>query len=291
MAAGTIRVSTSDGQKFSHMLWEKQPTNLKDLSPGIDKDVRNVFAGNPDSSVSQTSIDRWSPYKDQLNMHGFRSEEFTSDHSGKYHVIFVGDSNTFGEGLTTDETWAKLLYNKINAVTKCSGFFNLGMPGKSNRDMITNIFKYSSVFGKPDAIFINLTELNRFYALDNKENRIRTSRFLDGNYEVLKFSMHDYYFMLEQYCESNGIKLISFSWDDGNSKSYDKDLGCVNEFMDANGFKTFIKIDNKKINKWVAQNADMSDPYWVRARDGSHYGTGYHIYWQTVCFQRWNKAD
>jgi hypothetical protein len=289
MGVGNVRVSTSDGQRFSHMLWERQPQDMHELSPAIAKDVRNVFEGNEDASVSKSSVDRWIQYKDELNSHGFRSEEFVSDHSEKYHVVFIGDSNTFGEGLDVQETWAKLLYDRISEAKECSGFFNLGMPGKSNRDMVMNILKYVSMFGKPDAIFISLTELNRFYALDNKENRIRTSRVVGGNHETLKFAMFDYYFMLEQYCKTNGINLIAFSWDDGSSKSYDKKLGCVNEFMALHKFETFVNIDSKQIRKWVAHNIDNTDPYWIRARDGSHYGTGYHKYWQSVCFEQWNK--
>lgn len=289
MSVGNVSVSTSDGQKFYHTLWERHPANLRELSPAIERSVRNVFDGAVDPSVGKSSVERWYQYRNELNFYGFRSDEFITDHSDKYHVIFIGDSNTFGEGLNIDETWAKLLYNDINSVRECSGFFNLGMPGKSNRDIVSNIFKYSSMFGKPDAIFINLTELNRFYALDNADKTIRTSRFLEGNYEVLKFATFDYYFMLEQYCLSNDIKLISFSWDDGQHKFYDKKLGCLSEFMEIHKFDTFISIDNKTINDWVARNKVASDPYWIRARDKKHYGTGYQVYWKTECFKKWNE--
>ena len=52
-----------------------------------------------------------SEYK--INSHGYRCDEFTTNHKGK-HVLFSGCSNTYGVGLKKEEVWAYKVYNKIN---------------------------------------------------------------------------------------------------------------------------------------------------------------------------------
>ena len=76
-----------------------------------------------------------------LNSDGFRSDEFSNNHDG-LHIIFSGDSNTFGMGLEKEEIWSYLTYQEISKNVKTSGYFNLGSPGSSIMTCILNIFKY-----------------------------------------------------------------------------------------------------------------------------------------------------
>jgi hypothetical protein len=131
------------------------------------------------------------------NSNGYRSDDFTKTHNGK-HVLFLGDSFAFGEGLDKEDTWCYKVYSKIKETEPVSGFFNLGLPGSSIGDSIDQFFKYCSLYGNPEEVFFITTELDR----DLKY-------VLPESLDSFNFRM---YFYLDQYCKSNNINLYSFSW-------------------------------------------------------------------------------
>ncbi len=218
-----------------------------------------------------------------LNSEGFRSDEFTNKHDGA-HIIFSGDSNTFGMGLEKEEVWSYLTYQEISKNVKTSGYFNLGSPGSSIMTCILNIFKYCKKYGNPDAIFINLTEITRFYDYIEELDSYATVFYDSSNdkktiIRQIRKVVFDYYLMLEQYCKSNDIQLYSFTWDVEENR--DESPFCTNNIMYL--FDTFYKLDTlvemwKDLYLLCDQNVIQSD-YFQYARDGNHFGIGPNIWW------------
>jgi hypothetical protein len=193
-----------------------------------------------------------SEYK--VNSYAFRCDEFTTNHKGK-HVLFSGCSNTYGIGLKKEEVWAYKVYKKINETEGSSGYFNVGVGGNNIINSILNIFKYCKKFGNPDVIFINLTNELRFFNYDEtkKQYRVTNYKIFHDKYHIAKLINYNFYFMLEQYCKSNNIKLFSFSWNLYDEKILNKQknnhayttLECTNDSFKNYNFETFYHIDKK----------------------------------------------
>ena len=161
----------------------------------------------------------WGPYLDKQgqtknnifyrkNNYEYRCDDFTNKHNKK-HILFSGCSMTSGSGLEESEIWAKMLYEELNKNNEYSGYFNLAISGHSVAKIIYNLFKYFKLFGNPETIFLLLPPIDRediFYKDDVCE-------------EMFFYN----YLMLEEYCYSNKIKLISTFWKDyANKKSSNK---------------------------------------------------------------------
>lgn len=233
-----------------------------------------------------------SPTNVILNTNNFRCEEFVKNHSGE-HLLFSGCSTTFGIGLEEDEVWTKKLYKKIKENKKVSGYFNLAMPGTGCLEIVANIFKYINKFGKPDAIFLCLPNIERDYIQINSDNvkmidkdkilepeSLLHGRYLNNFYEksldVLKINIFHYLLFLEIYCKSNNIKLYYFSWDYNFPE------------MDLDRFFTFSK---DSFIDFFKNNSDtlMKEKYSITSRDDQHVGTAFHHFWSNVFYDIYIK--
>jgi lysophospholipase L1-like esterase len=210
----------------------------------------------------------------ELNSLNFRSDEFKINHDG-LHVLFTGCSNTWGYGLTKDEMWSQLLYNKIKNNEKISGYFNLAIPATSILGQITNLFKYFNKFGNPDVIFFNMPDPFRFYSFEN--NRIIDASYDEKALPVLKFIIYQNYLMLDQYCNSNNIKLFSISWNE------------TTQSIMSNLFKeTYFYIEDKKLNTFIYDYKEKNNKeYSTYARDGLHFGIAYNEYWADFLYKQY----
>jgi len=226
-----------------------------------------------------------SDYK--VNSYTYRCDEFTTNHKGK-HVLFSGCSNTYGIGLKKEEVWAYKVYNKINQTEGCSGYFNIGLKANGIVNSILNIFKYCKKFGNPDVIFINLPNQNRFFNFneDEKQYRIIENIKVSKNYHIEKLTFYNYYLMLEQYCNSNNIKLFSFTWD--TNKNIEKVYESVNVVFKNYNFKTFYYINEEEMlnNLFLLKQKD-NNKFFDVARDNMHRGTGAHTYWSNFIYNKY----
>lgn len=221
----------------------------------------------------------------KLNNDNFRCDNFIVNPKD-YHVLFSGCSVSFGNGLEEEEIWTKKIYNKINNIKKCSGYFNLAMPGISNFEIVANIFKYIYNFGNPDVIFICLTGINRRYVEDYYDNdiKIKTIKHAmykknkkDEFYPLLPIHSFHYLFFLEMYCKSNNINLYYFSWEDGISKKFE--------------LERYIQINQIECDSFIKDNLldNIENKYYITARDGLHFGTAYHDYWSDLLYNIYYK--
>jgi hypothetical protein len=250
---------------------------------GIELDHKALYSELPSSNLSQ-NIELWpinfknhhkETMQDEINLYGFRSDEFIKVHN-QTHVLFMGCSYTWGTGLYIEETWAKTLHSKINSITDTSGYFNIGVPGDSIFASIINAFKYFKNFGNPDVIFFNIQDLNRFYDADSKNNKIFRSIY--KNDWVLPLLAYQYYYMLDQYCSSNNIKLFSSTWIENRSTYI------------LNSFKSFYPMDFDDINKYVIEYhlSNSEDSFALLSRDNAHLGTAYHKYWANFLYSKYD---
>jgi hypothetical protein len=222
-----------------------------------------------------------------VNSYGYRCDEFTKIHKEK-HILFSGCSNTYGIGLKKEEVWAYKVYNKINEVEVCSGYFNLGLGASNIIQCIINIFKYCKKFGNPNVIFINFPDYSRFFDFKEDENqyRITMNENFYNNYYINKLTIYNYYFILEEYCRTNNIELFSFTWNLGyNNKRY---ADSTNDIFKEYNFKTFFYIDYKDLNNnlFLLKNKD-NNKFFDVARDNMHRGTGVHTYWSNFIYSKY----
>lgn len=230
----------------------------------------------PESVLSEDAL--------KVNSYNFRCDEFIKTHEKK-HILFSGCSNTYGTGLTKEETWAHRVYENFEKTYGCSGYFNLGLKGNNIYSSILNIFKYCKHFGNPEIIFINLPESRRFFGFDEKELKYKIKNYhkIDKNFYINKFLIYNTYLILEQYCYSNNIKLFSFTYDYLNKDGFE----CTNELFKEFNFKSFYYINqDKTIEDLFLLKEKNNNKYFDIARDKRHKGTGWHLWWSNFI---WNK--
>lgn len=240
--------------------------------------------------VSQDDVKINNDIDISLNSFMYRCDEFKKQHNG-LHIIFSGCSVTYGAGLLLEETWSKILYNKINEITPCSGYFNLAVPGSSIPDQIINIFKYCKEYGNPNYIFLNMPDKFRFYSISKKTNKIVDSLYSSECVGLMELITYQYYFMLDQYCKTNNIKLYSFSW--SYPETFYSDLNKINDKKyTQNKFKifdSFIDIPLESLFEYVYnyKQKNKKDKNAELARDNDHFGTGYHSYWSEIMYNKY----
>jgi hypothetical protein len=228
-----------------------------------------------------------------VNSYGYRCDEFIKIHKEK-HILFSGCSNTYGIGLKKEEVWAYQVYEKINKTEACSGYFNLGLGANNIIQCIINIFKYCKKFGNPDSIFINLPSLQRFFDFETEKNEYRITNHTKfyNNYYINALTVYNYYFILEEYCRTNNIKLFCFTWDIDDNHAISKNnkryiLSTQNKFKEYN-FKTFFSINENNLNdNLFSLKNKYNNNFFDIARDKKHRGTGIHMFWSSFIYNKY----
>jgi hypothetical protein len=236
-------------------------------------------------------IEDGSEYKN--NSYGFRCDEFINDHKQK-HILFSGCSVTYGNGLKKEEIWAYQVYNKINKKENCSGYFNIAFSGNNILNSILNIFKYCKKFGNPDTIFINLPNQNRFFNFDKDKKiyRIIQNKSLSDISNIETLTFYNYYLMLEQYCNSNSIKLFSFTWDGYDERNLNNEYESVNTAFKKYNFKTFYYINqNQMSDSLFSLKQNYNNKFFDIARDKLHRGIGAHMFWAEFIYNKYLEKN
>lgn len=252
-------------------------------------------------------------FKLTYNSKNFACDEFIKDHKGK-HIVFSGCSNTFGWEMSNNQTWAYKTYERISKEVECSGYFNLAQPGAGIIEIVINLFRYFKLYGNPDFIFLNLPEQPRtlnYVDLNFEGNDITgyVRRFYDNkDFENTILLNYHYYFMLNQYCDANSIKLYSFSWhsapigdEDYSSidlnKLFNKKLASAeittNNIFSVYNFKTFYPYEIEKVVEHIGvieKTFTNNKEEFLFLKDGVHFGEGFHIAWSNFIFNKY-KAD
>jgi len=247
-----------------------------------------------------------------LNDYFYRSDQFAKDHKGM-HLLFNGCSQTFGDGNALEDTWSKIVYNYINDKIDCSGYFNIAFGGNNNFSIIKNTINYINEYGKPDIIVLNLTECWRGYGLSpinskggpglperNSKEFLHNEKF---NYiqleetaknKIIMESMTMYCFdmikLFTEYCKTNNIKLIMFSWayyEPLKSFSLRDELVVFGNSLLKN-IQEYILITNQEVENYLLLNSvkNKNDNLFLIAKDKIHAGKGENLYWANKVLER-----
>lgn len=198
----------------------------------------------------------------RLNSDGLRSDEFTTEHDG-LHILFAGCSNTAGDSYYEEMTWPRITHRLIAEEQKTSGYFNVAACGASISEIIRQVNLYIEKYGNPNVIFINLPNIER-----ESENNVELR-------ESVKF-IYTQYSLLEKYCKTNDIFLVSFSWNEvlTSRQEFVKD-DIKNPLRD---FDTFYPYDidgdrMRYMHNYITDNKDrVPESEMLVALDGVHPG-------------------
>jgi hypothetical protein len=234
------------------------------------------------------------------NKNGFRSGEFSDNHDGKKHVLFMGCSETEGYGGSYGEFWSSILYDTIAEKNELSGFFNLARGGWGWEKIIANSTVYFDKYGIPDYMFIMLPNIARYwqyfqedgqwayiqrYTEDHLSNRgERTKAVLDYKQKhefdrSLYFSEFVRFIagwkLYLRYCESLNIKVLWSTWL-GNDGENIKGMYNFDNFVYM-GTDAEVRMMTSEIAAEKKQSGTLKKND-VRRRDG-HHGTITHRIW------------
>lgn len=212
--------------------------------------VNEIKEGPGSAHVATNNTDVF-PVDYRLNSLGYRSKEF----DGESEVLFLGCSQTYGQGLPEDKIWSTILAKKLN-LSYCS----LAAKGDSVMGQVSKAFYYFEKFGNPKIIvaLFPFSRINTPYVKGKMETKNKFkrqffekhdylpmveysetwgsfSRYAKAPYDPQSILAEEFVFfyenifidMLRQYCISNGIHLFWSNWDPMYQKDiYDK----VNSF-------------------------------------------------------------
>lgn len=221
----------------------------------------------------------------KVNSQGLRSDEFTIKHDSKLHVLFAGCSNTFGDGMLLEESYAYKTYKRLSEQAALSGFFNIGIPGGDPFEIFNQISKYIFSFGIPDILFINFPDKPR------NPTFLKKSTAPDGtvrSWETdIETTVYAYYQAIVEIIISNGGEVYSFSYDPGGN--YDLAHGDYRgEF--SNYFMFSEDEAMKHIYKYTQINSGgIYEKFYLDAFDDNHPGIAFHDFWYTFIYDKFAK--
>lgn len=220
-----------------------------------------------------------------FNSLGLRCDEFKTNHNGK-HILFMGCSETQGSNDGLEDTWAKILYNKINNKETLSGYFNISKLGSSIVIQILNFLDYINEYGIPDEVFFLIPETSRSINYVDELQEFQMSNMaieeeVFGNQTLLNAFGNSilYLKMFEQFCKSMGIKLIWSTWT--REDQYFKNIHFNNFlYLDMKNFETIVK-DN--FDKYQDVNRSVKNNLW---KTDGHFGLIVHKYWADMFYEK-----
>lgn len=206
------------------------------------------------------SVEYFAPhlYTYKVNTHGFRSIEFSSD----TNILTAGCSFTFGTSIPFEYTWSQQLQKMIPNKKVAT----IAWPGMSIEVIISYIFKYFKNIGNPEMIICNFPDFYRFLFLEKSSKKLipnytmikNSSNLSREEKKLIEKSMYhplwgfyvnfEHILMLEQYCESNRIKLIWSTWSKSDTVMFKDDFEFFNDidsfYKNLNITKNFEILKN-----------------------------------------------
>jgi hypothetical protein len=108
-----------------------------------------------------------------INSRGFRDREFDLDKSGQARILAVGDSFTFGWGVSVAEAWPRLLETGLRQTMDQVEVANLGQPGAAPDTYARTVEKAVPVL-RPDLIVVCILQGDDLVPEDREERAGKT---------------------------------------------------------------------------------------------------------------------
>lgn len=133
-----------------------------------------------------------------INSDGFRDKEYSEHKNGKYRIIVLGDSLTFGWGVEQEDTFENILEEYLNQKFPAE-IINFGT-GNYNTEQEVNLFIEKGLKYKPDKVVL-------FYFINDAEITPQKSKlwFL-GYSEFISYFWSRAHSVLDNYTPSNSFK-------------------------------------------------------------------------------------
>jgi hypothetical protein len=230
------------------------------------------------------------------NSDWFRSDEFTTEHPEKYHIVFSGCSETEGVGSPLETVWAKLLHTKLKQRFDIGGYYNLAKSGQGWHKVISSLLVYIKKYGKPTHLFVLLPNVARDYVWreDRQSWNYEQKLPFTSNKKHLPKEMLDQVTTLDEYrdafihftlgwklfeafCNASDIKLVCSTWNYEESEN--------NRFHNHN--PSFFSLDKPHFEEYAKQkrpDGKFKDRD-LRRRD-NHSGVLYHEWWADSFMQQ-----
>jgi hypothetical protein len=226
-----------------------------------------------------------------FNKNGFRSQHFKTLNKDNVNVVFIGCSNTLGQGLPDRLQWTTQVETKIKELNpaKTVEAYNLGHVGLSIIQSLRLLKSFIFQYGVPDYVFFLAPDTARSvkyhpgiekmgkFPLDSRnitaEDPYLRKFTLEFCHEDAIFTAVNELQWLELYCAAAGIRLVWSTW-------YEAELDILNKLP----WKDFLMLDRNF--DAVRISADPTPyyenvnnlPYWKAARDDAHSGSCWTTY-------------
>ena len=228
----------------------------------------------------------------KINNYGYRSDDMVKENA-ESNFLYNGCSNTFGIGVPLESVWAY----QLNSFLSGEKFINLAINSGSYKTIIYDVFNYIRNFGKPKGVFLLFPNIERqitFHQYD--EETVFNIKVWNNDWENEKFSSviteetntFEFYSMvkmLEDYLGELNIPLIWSTW---NYKLEKKILSnnIFNNYICSDSFKVYEKVQD------LGKPEALDNDYWDVARDNSHLGSKYHLFYALLMHEEWkNKYE
>jgi len=195
----------------------------------LKQDSTNPLIGHlhkPNEKVRLMNVDV------SINSDGFRDKEYTIKKNSKYRIIFLGDSITFGWGVSQNETFSNILETEINK-SYPTEILNFGT-GNYNTEQEVNLFLEKGLKYNPDKVVV-------FYFINDTEVTPKKSYL-----EFLGYSQ------LFTFYWSNYHKILGRVGFEKNYKDYYSDLYKENQVGWQHAQKAFLRLKEITQQKKVA---------------------------------------
>jgi len=214
----------------------------------------------------------------KINKYGFRTNHLEKLNKKNVNVLFLGCSITSGVGLPEELIWTSLVTKELKKRFGNVVSYNLAVHGSGVDQNFHNLRVFIEKYGKPDYVFMYLPGFERFVIYNDKANyflkitgaekgsesykkfRVVKQLVKHSSLEDLILSAVEKIHMIEFICNSLNIKLIWSTW----HENYMHICESVN-------FKNYIHVHSKIFPENI-----NNVPYWLVARDLTHFGSGYH---------------
>lgn len=238
----------------------------------------------------------------RYNNEYFRSDEFINEHHG-LHILFAGCSETEGQGGELDDSWGKILFDKVKSNHETDGFFNLGKAGYGWQKIISQIRIYINKYGKPDNLFVLLPNIGRSIEWSDADSdwyvkqsypKIGENKTLDSadnpllsdlapqEYKKLFIDFVISWRLFEDFCDAANIKLVWGTWEPIDDYNFSK----------SNLFNNFVPLPKNDLPQIIDKyrkdaKITLRD---LEKRDG-HHGRLFHEYWADTMLEESKRKN
>lgn len=218
-----------------------------------------------------TEYDLWSDNRRKYrgNNCGYRSDDFI----GAADLVITGCSVTYGSGLDEDQRWGNMIASKLGIESVAS----LAEAGHAINALVENLFRYFKEFGNPKTVLCLFPSFGRInIAVDNLVNKLPddfsdnyggsnhgvvttidtgyygqlhdSSKYDKKPYDISKVFSYQQAKMinassirhLEDYCNSNNIKLLWSTWHPDSASTIENQVQ-QNELTKFNNYISVTK--------------------------------------------------